>query len=133
MAEGLSRLARGEALPAHPQSENGVAYAHKLDKSEARLDWNEPALALARKVRAFDPWPVAEAELNGERLRIWSAHAIPATSSAEPGTPVGDARDSLDVATGEGVLRIVQVQREGGRRMSVRDYKNARRERGAAS
>ena len=131
LAEGLARLARGEVLTAHPQAEIGVTYAHKIDKSEARLDWNEPALALARKVRAFDPWPVAEAELNGERLRIWSAHAIAAPSRAAPGTIVGDARDTLDVATGDGVLRILEVQREGGRRISVRDFMNARRERGA--
>jgi methionyl-tRNA formyltransferase len=120
-------------LSPYSQSENGIAYAHKIDKSEARLDWNEPAIALERKVRAFDPWPVAEAELNGERLRIFAARAIAATNDAAPGTIVGEARDTLDVATGDGVLSILEVQREGGRRMSVRDYRNARRERGAAS
>ena len=129
---------RSDRLVAPPgngtsQAEDGVAYAHKIDKSEARLDWNEPAIALERKVRAFDPWPVAEAELNGERLRIFAARAIAAANNAAPGTIVGDARDTLDVATGEGVLSIREVQREGGRRMSVRDYRNARRERGAAS
>jgi methionyl-tRNA formyltransferase len=132
LTEGLARIARGETLPVHAQDESGIEYAHKIDKSEARLDWNEPALALERKVRAFDPWPVAEAELNGERLRIWSARAIASTQSAAPGTIVGDARETLDVATGEGVLSIFEVQREGGRRMSVRDYRNARRDRGAA-
>jgi methionyl-tRNA formyltransferase len=133
LGEGLARVARGEPLPPHAQSENGVAYAHKIDKSEARLDWNEPAIALERKVRAFDPGPVAEAELNGERLRIFAARALAAANSAAPGTIVGDSRDSLDVATGEGVLSILEVQREGGRRMSVRDYRNARREHGAGS
>ncbi|HET7924682.1 MAG TPA: methionyl-tRNA formyltransferase [Rhodanobacteraceae bacterium] len=133
LAEGLARIARGETLTPRAQAENGVVYAHKLDKSEARLDWNEPALALARKVRAFDPWPVAEAEIHGERLRIWSAHAIDGATNAAPGTIVGSARDALDVATGEGVLRIVDVQREGGRRVSVRDWQNARRARGAGA
>jgi methionyl-tRNA formyltransferase len=133
LAEGLARIARGETLTPHPQSETGIAYAHKLDKSEARLDWNEPAIALARKVRAFDPWPVAEAEIHGERLRIWSAQALESATSAAPGTIVGTSRDALDVATGAGVLRIVEVQREGGRRVSVRDWQNARRERGASA
>jgi methionyl-tRNA formyltransferase len=133
LAEGLARIARGETPTPRPQSETGVAYAHKLEKSEARLDWNEPAIALARKVRAFDPWPVAEAEIRGERLRIWSAQAIEGTTNAAPGTIVGGGRDTLDVATGEGVLRILEVQREGGRRVSVRDWQNARRERGTGA
>ena len=132
LAEGLARIARGENIPVRAQDEAGVAYAHKIEKSEARLDWNEPAIALERKVRAFNPWPVAEAELGGERLRIWSARAFESNTDASPGTIVVDGRDALDVATGDGLLRIVEVQREGGRRMSVRDWQNARRERGAA-
>jgi methionyl-tRNA formyltransferase len=133
LAEGLARIARGETITAHAQSQSGVVYAHKLDKVEARLDWNEPAIALERKVRAFDPWPVAEAELLGERLRIFSARALDGKTKAAPGTLVGEARDTLNVATGEGILGIREIQREGGRRMSVRDYMNARRNRGAAS
>ena len=131
LGEGLARLARGETLASHPQAESGVTYAHKIDKAEARLDFREPAAALARKVRAFDPWPVADAELSGERLRIWSAQALAGSVDAEPGTIVGGGRDALDVATGDGVLRILEVQREGGRRMSVRDWRNARRDPGA--
>jgi methionyl-tRNA formyltransferase len=131
LAEGLARIARGEVLAPRAQPAEGVVYAHKLDKSEARLDWNQPATVLARKVRAFDPWPVAEAELHGERLRIWSALAIEGASDATPGTIIGGGRDALDVATGDGVLRILEVQRDGGRRVSVRDWSNARREHGA--
>ena len=131
LGEGLARLARGETLASHPQAESGVTYAHKIDKAEARLDFREPAAALARKVRAFDPWPVADVELSGERLRIWSAQALAGSVDAEPGTIVGGGRDALDVATGDGVLRILEVQREGGRRMSVRDWRNARRDPGA--
>jgi methionyl-tRNA formyltransferase len=129
LAEGLARVLRGEVLQATSQAGDGVVYAHKLDKAEARLDWNEPAAALARKVRAFDPWPVAEAEINGERLRIWSAEAIPeAGVEASPGSVVASHRDAIDIATGAGVLRIRELQRDGGRRMAVRDWLNARRE-----
>jgi len=131
LAEGLARVARGETLTRRAQAETGVAYAHKIEKSEARLDWNEPASVLARKVRAFDPWPGTEAELWGERVRIWSAEAIDARTHQPPGTIVATGRDAIDVATGKGLLRIVEVQREGGRRISVRDWQNARRERGA--
>ncbi|HJT98992.1 MAG TPA: methionyl-tRNA formyltransferase [Rhodanobacteraceae bacterium] len=133
LAEGLARLANGDPPAPRAQSDQGIEYAHKLEKSEARLDWNEPALALERKVRAFDPWPVAEAELLGERLRIWSARALERNANAAPGTIVGDARDTIDVATADGILSIRELQRDGGRRMSARDFLNARRDRGAAS
>jgi len=131
LEEGLARITRGETLTPRIQPEDGVIYAHKIDKNEARLDWNESAVALARKVRAFDPWPVAEAEIGGERLRIWSARAIDEGANAAPGTIIGSSRDALDIATGKGVLRILEVQRAGGRRISVRDWHNARREPGA--
>ncbi|HEY0178502.1 MAG TPA: methionyl-tRNA formyltransferase [Dokdonella sp.] len=128
LADALARAARGETLEATPQASDGVTYAHKLDKAEARLDWNEPAAALARKVRAFDPWPVAEGVVAGELVRIWSAAAVDAASTAAPGTLAAVHRDAVDVATGAGVLRIRELQRAGGRRMPVRDWLNARRD-----
>jgi methionyl-tRNA formyltransferase len=133
LREGLDRVARGETLATRAQPADGVVYAHKIEKSEARLDWNEPASVLERKVRAFDPWPAAEAELWNERVRIWSAEAIDARTDQRPGTIVATGRDAIDVATGKGLLRILEIQRDGGRRISVRDWQNARRDRGAAS
>ncbi|MDR2013354.1 MAG: methionyl-tRNA formyltransferase [Rhodanobacter sp.] len=126
LAEGLARVHAGETLPARPQAADGVTYAHKLDKSEARLDWSEPAVALARKVRAFDPWPVAEGMLLGERVRLWSAQALAEAARVQPGMIQATHRDAIDIATGDGVLRIRQCQREGGRRMPVRDWLNAK-------
>jgi len=131
LADGLARVLRGETLTPTPQREDGVEYAHKLDKAEARLDWNDNAAALARKVRAFDPWPVAEGPLDGERVRLWSAIALDARSDAAPGSIVAASADGIDVATGDGVLRIRELQRDGGRRISARDWLNARRERAA--
>jgi methionyl-tRNA formyltransferase len=133
LREGLERLARGETIAPRAQSADGVVYAHKLGKSEARLDWNEPASVLARKVRAFDPWPAAEAVLWNERVRIWSAEPIDARTSEPPGTIVATGRDAIDIATGKGLLRILEIQREGGRRIRVRDWQNARRDSGSAS
>ena len=126
LAEGLARLVRGDRLDARPQAGDGVTYAHKLDKAEARLDWNDSAQALARKVRAFDPWPVAETELAGERLRVWAALALPETSGRAPGTLLAAGADGIDVAASSGTLRILEIQRDGGRRMAVRDWLNAR-------
>lgn len=128
LAAGLARLGAGPALVATAQPEDGVTYAHKLDKAEARLDWQRPAIELERTVRAFDPWPVAEAEIGGERLRIWSAQARPGRADAVPGQVLAAAADGLDIACGEGTLRILDVQRAGGRRITVRDYLNARPE-----
>jgi methionyl-tRNA formyltransferase len=130
LAEGLARVLRGEAMTPQPQPANGATYAHKLDKAEARLDWNDSASALERKVRAFDPWPVAEAHIDSERLRIWAAQALPHAAAVAPGSVIARNRDGIDVACAQGILRITQVQRDGGKRISVRDYLNARAEPG---
>jgi methionyl-tRNA formyltransferase len=128
LSEGLVRAIESEIPAARAQSDQGVTYAAKLDKAEAKLDWTETANALERKVRAFDPWPVAEALLAGERARIWSAVSLTQTSSVTPGTLLAANASGIDVACGEGVLRITELQRDGSRRQSARDYLNARRD-----
>ncbi|WP_449423987.1 methionyl-tRNA formyltransferase [Rhodanobacter lindaniclasticus] len=128
LAEGLRRTLAGEVLVATPQPEEGVTYAHKLDKAEARLDFSRSAIELERQVRAFDPWPVAEGEIVGESLRIWAAHAIECHHSAVPGSVLAAGRDGIDLACGQGVLRITAVQRAGGKRIGAIDYLNARPE-----
>ena len=128
LAEGLSLLRAGELPVPVPQLQEGATYAHKLEKSEALLDWTQPAPLLARKVRAFDPWPVAEAEVAGERVRVHAAEALPVAHAAAPGTLLAASRDGLDVACGEGALRIRSLQRAGGKVVTAADYLNARRD-----
>ncbi|HET7162615.1 MAG TPA: methionyl-tRNA formyltransferase [Rhodanobacteraceae bacterium] len=130
LGEGLSRVIAGESLHATPQPETGAIYAHKLGKAEAKLDFARPAIELERKVRAFDPWPVAEAEIAGEHVRVWQTEALDAQpgspDSARPGEIIGASRHGIDIACGQGVLRILKLQRAGGRAIGAADYLNAR-------
>ncbi|MDH5834257.1 methionyl-tRNA formyltransferase [Luteimonas kalidii] len=126
LADGLALLRAGMRPAPRPQPDEGVSYAHKLDKAEARLDWSQAADVLARKVRAFHPWPVAEAELAGERVRLHGAVALPLAHAAVPGTVLHAGRDGIDVACGSGALRIRALQRAGGKVVTAADYLNAR-------
>ncbi|MCF7221562.1 methionyl-tRNA formyltransferase [Marilutibacter chinensis] len=128
LADGLGLLRAGILPVPQPQPDEGVTYAHKLDKGEAKLDWKRPASELANTVRAFNPWPVAECRLAGERLRIHGAVALERVHDAEPGTLLHAGRDGLDVACGEGVLRIRTLQRDGGKAITAADFLNARQE-----
>jgi methionyl-tRNA formyltransferase len=126
LSDGLTLLRVGMRPVARAQADVGVTYARKLEKSEAKLDWNQPAIALERKVRAFSPWPVAEAVVNGERLRIHEARARAVEHKAAPGSVLAMSRDGLDIACADGALRLSVVQREGGRALPIADYLNAR-------
>lgn len=127
MHDGLTLLRIGLKPVAQAQPELGVRYAHKLEKSEARLDLQQSAQDLARRVRAFSPWPVAELELQGERLRVHRAEALDVNHGQSPGCLLKANREGIDLACAQGVLRLLDVQREGGRVQPVADYLNARR------
>ncbi|MBX3726122.1 MAG: methionyl-tRNA formyltransferase [Xanthomonadales bacterium] len=126
LAEGLAALADGTLPPAVPQDDAAATHAAKLDKAESLLDWSAPATALDRKVRAFEPWPGTEADLAGERVRVWRAQALAQHPAAPPGTVLAGGRQGIDVACGEGVLRLLGLQRPGGRRLDAGDYLNGR-------
>ena len=126
LADGLGLLRIGLLPSAQVQGDAGATYARKVEKSEAPLDWTQPAESLACKVRAFNPWPIAEAVIAGERVRIHGAVAVPGGEGAAPGSIVGAGREGLDVATGHGLLRIRVLQREGGKPITAADYLNAR-------
>jgi methionyl-tRNA formyltransferase len=112
----LPRLAAG-AVEARPQPEEGVSYAAKIGKEDARLDWRQPALALDRQIRAFNPFPGAWAELAGEPLKVWQAR--PAPGGGQPGEVLAATPQALRVACGEGALELLEVQKSGGKRLPV--------------
>ena len=128
LGDGLGLLRAGMSPAPRPQPEAGVTYAHKLEKEEARLDWTQSADLLARKVRAFEPWPVAEAVVAGERLRIHGGIAIDLNHNAVPGTVLAASRQGIDIACAQGALRLRVVQRDGGKAITAADYLNARRD-----
>ncbi len=119
---GLRAVARGETLPSTPQPIEGVTYAAKIDKQEAQLDWGRDAIALARQVRAFDPFPGAAAQLDGVALKIWAAQALSQTAAAAPGTIVEIGHDGIVIACAQGALRATQWQKPGGKRLPTREF-----------
>ena len=118
----LEGLAAG-TITAHPQPGTGVTYAAKLAKDEARIDWSRDAISIERQVRAFNPWPVAESELAGQRLRIHSAAAIEGESTSNmsrSGSILAVKDGKILVRCGQGTtLAIREVQQPGGRVLSV--------------
>ncbi len=126
IVEALDLLERGEAHFT-PQPAEGITYAAKIDKSEAILDWTRPAIDLARQVRAFDPWPVAQTTLDGRQLRIWAARPLhrPA-DGALPGTVLRAGEDGIEVASREGILVLERVQLAGGKPLPAPQFAHGR-------
>ncbi|MBB3213978.1 methionyl-tRNA formyltransferase [Herbaspirillum sp. Sphag1AN] len=122
IVEALLTLERGQ-LSATPQPEEGANYAAKVAKEEAALDFNLPAEVLSRKIRAFNPFPGASAQVDGVTVKLWQAHALNKTVTALPGKVlVANAADGVQVACGSGVLQITELQKPGGKRLPVAEF-----------
>ena len=133
----LPELAAGR-VTAKPQAAEGVLHAEKLRKLEARVDWLQSAAGIDRRIRAFNPWPVAETTLNGEQVKLWrsrcddasvgsEARAASGAAAAKPGTVLGLADNALAVSCGSGVLQVLELQRAGRKAVSAREFLNSAR------
>jgi len=121
----LERLQSEGALAATPQPAGGAMYAAKIDTGQAMLEWSQAAEALERKVRAFDPAPGTRFTLAGDAVKVWSAEV--GSGAGQPGTVVNISRDAIEVACGDGSLRLLMVQPPGGKRMSASAFAAGRR------
>ncbi len=123
MVEAMRKLAAEGRLASTPQDESLVTYAYKLEKSEAAIHWNQSAIEISRQVRAFNPFPVAQSRLHDEVCRIWMAVVEDAALGRKgmPGEIVG-LHDGIQVACGEGILNLLELQAPGGKRLSAQVF-----------
>ena len=123
MVDAMRQLEQSGTLNATPQDEALVTYAHKLDKSECALDWQQSAKAISQQVRAFNPFPVATAQFKGQTCRIWFAQASPANlSKQQVAGKVIETQPHLMVACGDGALVIEELQMPGGKRQTAAEF-----------
>jgi methionyl-tRNA formyltransferase len=113
--------AQAGTLTRRPQPKDGVTYAAKIDKAEAWLDWSQPADLLERRIRAFAPAPGAGCAFQGAALKVWQARVL-AHLQAAPGTVLAVGDEGVDVATGQGVLRLQRLQKAGGKPLAASEF-----------
>jgi methionyl-tRNA formyltransferase len=135
IVETLEAVANGSARE-EPQPRAGVSYAEKIHKGEALIDWRDDAPGILRRVRAFNPWPIAQTAMADTQLRVWDAELAPAAavashSCAPPGTVVGASNEGVDVACGRGTLRILRLQLAGRKPLPAGEFIKAQRLAGA--
>ena len=126
MVQAMADLAKHGALPAEPQDESLVTYAHKLEKTEAAIDWNKSAVEISRQIRAFNPFPVATAQFRGETCRIWFANALNEKADKKNGEIIA-LEANIHAACGQGVLAIHELQMPGGKRLTAAQFSQSQK------
>lgn len=123
----LKELGQGKIHP-EPQDPTQACYAKKIEKQEAQLHWQLSAAELDRAVRGFNPWPVAFTFLKDQMIRIWQTEVLSERYNLAPGTIAYSSKQGIDVATGDGSLRLLQIQLPGSRVLPIADILNAKAE-----
>lgn len=116
VVEALGKL----PLPAETQPEVGITYAHKIEKAEAVIDWSKPAAELDRHIRAFNPFPGAQAQFGGQTVKLW--RAVPVVAAGPAGTILAVERTAVVIACGDGALAVSELQKAGGKRLPVQQF-----------
>ncbi|MGO2088660.1 MAG: methionyl-tRNA formyltransferase [Oceanisphaera sp.] len=127
LLESLADISEGRATPL-AQDDTQANYAKKLSKEEARIDWQEPAAHIARCVRAFNPWPFSYFSVAEHNIKVWQSEVVNQQSDLAPGTIIQANKAGIDVATGQGVLRLLSLQVPGKKAMGCQDLLNARKD-----
>ncbi len=121
VVQALDLAAAGRLKPQR-QPTTGVTYARKIEKSEAAIDWRHDAISIVRRVRAFNPFPVATTTLNGEVLKVWAAHTEISAPNADLGQILAVAQESIAVAATNSIVHLTELQRPGGKRLPVANF-----------
>lgn len=127
LVDTLNAMAAGDTA-AEPQDDALANYAEKLSKEEARIDWSMDAVAIERCIRAFNPWPISWFDVAGQTVKVWQAEVLPQAHGQAAGTLLKADKQGIEVATGQGVLRLLTLQPPGKKAMSVSDLLNSRRD-----
>jgi len=121
IVRALADVQAGKLQP-RKQAEAGITYAHKIEKAEAAVNWTDSAQTIDRRVRAFNPFPAASAQLGSDVIKLWRATVDNTAHNKPAGTVLSADEHGLRVACGEGVLCVTELQRAGGKRLNVADF-----------
>ena len=121
----IEKIASG-SINHTPQTEAETTYAQKLEKEEGKIDWQKSAIEIERAIRAFQPWPIAYTEINNETIRVWQAAIVNNTNESKtPGTIINANKNGIDIATGNGTLRLLKIQLPGGKILTPQEFLNS--------
>ena len=121
IVETLPKLEAGEIIPV-PPDESQSSHVKMMNKSLGKIDWNQDAVVIERLVRGLNSWPSAYTYYQGKSVKLWDCDVVEAAAKAVPGTIIAVAKDSFDVATGNGALRVLELQLEGKKRMDTKSF-----------
>jgi methionyl-tRNA formyltransferase len=124
----LEQLAHGEKITAEAQKNDLSCYAPKINKDEAEIDWHKSAIEIDRLIRAFNPWPIAFSKIDGQVIRVFKAKPLTESTNVRAGAIISSNKYGIKIATGNGILELLEIQLPGGKVLPVGDILNAKKD-----